>query len=249
MIDTIIHGDCLEVMPRIPAKSIDLVLCDLPYGVLNRRNKEAAWDCPLPLPQLWAEYERVAKDNAAIVLFAQGMFSASLMMSNPKLWRYNLIWKKGDGVSGFLNANRMPMRNHEDILVFYKKLPVYHPQMIRDGKQHHRGGNNGRSGTYGNFRRNADLVTDSVFPRSVLDFPKRYNSKSLHPTEKPVALCEWLIRTYTDEGATVLDNTCGSGTTCVAARNTNRHYIGIEKEERYYETARRRVQEAGQSLF
>lgn len=125
------HGDCLDLMKDIPDKSVDAIICDLPYGVLNRGNKNAKWDKMLPLDKLWVQYCRLIKDNGAIVLFAQGMFTAQLMRSNPKMWRYNLIWQKGGRCSGFLNAKRQPLREHEDICVFYKKQPTYNPQMVK----------------------------------------------------------------------------------------------------------------------
>ena len=126
---SLIHGDCLVEMKNIPDKSIDLVVCDLPYETLNKGNKSSQWDRALPMNELWKEYERVVKDNGAIILFAQGMFTARIMLSNEKMWRYNLVWKKGSRSTGFLNAKKMPLRNHEDICVFYKKLPTYNPQM------------------------------------------------------------------------------------------------------------------------
>ena len=136
----LIHGDCLVEMQHIPDKSIDMILCDLPYEVLNKSNKNAQWDRLLPFDKLWEQYERVIKDDGAIVLFSQGMFTAQLMMSNPKLWRYNLVWDKINRPTGFLNANRMPLRIHEDICVFYKDLPIYNPQFTTGNVNHKRGG-------------------------------------------------------------------------------------------------------------
>lgn len=135
----LIHGDCLEEMRNIPDGSVDCIICDLPYGVLNRSNRNAKWDCVIPFDRLWEQYERIIKDNGAIVLFAQGMFTARLMMSNPKLWRYNLIWDKINRPTGFLNANRCPLRIHEDILVFYKSQPTYNPQFTKGEHNHKRG--------------------------------------------------------------------------------------------------------------
>lgn len=139
-IDKIYNEDCLVGMRAIPDKSIDCIICDLPYGVLNRQNKSAQWDNIIPVEPLWEQYERVIKDNGAIVLFAQGMFTAQLMMSNPKLWRYNLIWDKINRSTGFLNANRCPLRTHEDIVVFYKSQPTYNPQFTFGQVNHKRGG-------------------------------------------------------------------------------------------------------------
>jgi len=130
-LNTIYNEDCMEGMKRIPDGSVDCIICDLPYGVLNRGNEHAQWDCPLPMDELWAEYKRVTKDNAAIILFAQGMFTADLMVSNRKMWRYNLVWRKGGRCSGFLNVKKMPLREHEDILIFYENLPTYNPQMVK----------------------------------------------------------------------------------------------------------------------
>lgn len=252
--DKLYHGDCLELMGGIADGSVDLILCDLPYGVLNKRNPAARWDCVLPFDKLWAHYERIIKPNGAIVLFAQGMFTARLMMSNSKLWKYNLVWKKGDGVTGFLNANRMPMRNHEDICVFYKKLPTYNPQFTKGETNHARGGaDNGYKATgnaqnrcYGGFKNTPTTFTTDKYPKSVINFEKC--RKFRHPNEKPVDLLRYLIRTYSNESDIVLDNTMGSGSTCVAAVLENRRYIGIEKMQEYYDIAVERVSEAKRDM-
>lgn len=239
------NGDCLEMMSGIADESVQQILADLPYGVLNRQNKAARWDCVLPFDELWRHYERIIKPNGAIVLFGQGMFTARLMMSNAKMWRYNLIWCKGSGVTGFLNANRQPMRNHEDICVFYKRQCKYNPQFIKDGRKHRRGGNNGNSYTYGNFHKLPEIETNTLYPRSVVSISNDTSTTARkHPTEKPVGLLSWLVRTYTDEGDLVLDNTMGSGSTCVACVREKRRYIGIEKEPKYYEIAVKRVRDA-----
>lgn len=245
LIDTIQLGDCLDIMPSIPDKSIDAIICDPPYSVLNKSNASAKWDSIIPFEPMWAQLERIIKDNGAIVLFGQGMFTARLMMSNPKLWRYNLIWKKGNRISGFLNANRMPMRNHEDICVFYKKLPTYNPQMEWGDKSHPRGGGNHKhtQRCYGGFK---DLPltepTNWKYPKSVLNFDRDYD-KILHPTQKPINLMSWLIRTYTNAGGVILDFCAGSGSTLVAAVRENRYFIGIEKEKEYYNIACKRVKD------
>lgn len=233
----------MEIMPvEVAGGSVDMVLCDLPYGVLNKSNPGAKWDCELSLEDLFDEYERIIKPRGVIILFGSGMFTAKLMMCRPRLWRYNLIWCKGDGVTGFLNANRMPLRNHEDVCVFYKNLPVYHPQFLKDGGKHSRGGNSGSNNINGRFHKaDKSWLSDSVYPRSVMNFRKPSTSSGIHPTAKPVELLSYLIRMYTDKGALVLDNTCGSGSTCVACVETERRFIGIEKDERFYETACRRV--------
>lgn len=243
----LIHGDCLVEMQRIPDKSVDMILCDLPYEVLNKGNKHAQWDRLLPFDQLWSHYERVIKDNGAIVLFAQGMFTAKLMMSNPKLWRYNLIWDKINRPTGFLNANRMPLRIHEDICVFYKSLPTYNPQFTIGEKSHSRGKcGNGIGGAknrcYGDFKQTEAILTNEKYPNSIIKIPKEH-SNFFHPTQKPVALLEYLIKTYTNEGEIVLDNCMGSGSTIIAALNTNRNAIGIELNQEYFNITQQRVKQ------
>lgn len=193
---TLYHGDCLELMGHIPDGSVDAVICDLPYNVLNKSNRNAQWDYIIPFEPLWEHYRRVCKDNAAIVLFAQGMFTAKLMMSNPDMWRYNLVWDKGERVSGFLNANRMPLRNHEDICVFYGKLPTYNPQFTKGNVNHKRGDKGSlRNSCYGKFKRTTTVITTEKYPKSILSFRKPFLQKN-HPTEKPVDLLRYLIRTY-----------------------------------------------------
>lgn len=253
----LIHGDCLVEMQKIPDKSIDMILCDLPYGVLHKNNPHTQWDRIIPFDKLWEQYERIIKDNGAIVLFAQGMFTAKLMMSNTKLWRYNLVWDK-QRTTGFLNANRMPLRCHEDICVFYKALPTYNPQYT-DGEPNHARGNGThkntnqcygaynqdyKGGCYGNkgVKRVPKTADDNKkFPRSIISIKKEHESTTVHPTQKSVELLEYLIRTFTNEGETVLDNTVGSGSTMVACINTNRNGIGIELNEDYFKIAQKRV--------
>lgn len=231
-------------MDRIPDGSIDMILCDLPYGVLNRKNKHAKWDNVIPFEPLWAQYKRVIKRNGAIVLFGQGMFTADLMVSQKDLWRYNLIWNKTDRPTGFLNAKKMPLREHEDIMVFYKDLPVYNPQMVKCAP-HQRNHSRGKEQTnrcYGDIKKFDEVITDEKYPRSIIRIPRE--EKTMHPTQKPVALCEWLIKTYSNVGDIVLDNCMGSGTTAVACINTNRHYIGFETSEEYCKIAEERVKDA-----
>ena len=227
------QGDCLELMQQIPNKSIDMILCDLPYG--TTKNK---WDNIIPLDALWEGYLRIIKDNGAIVLFADGIFTATLMMSNPKLWRYNLVWDKQRGCD-FLNANIKPLKSHEDICVFYKHKPTYNKQywystpykLIKNGSLSNNYGERGVAYTESaDGRRN---------PLSILSFPR--DGKKIHPTQKPVALLEYLIKTYTNEGDTVLDNCMGSGSTGVACINTNRNFIGMELDEKYFEIAKERL--------
>lgn len=238
----IFNMDCMEGMTSLESHSLDCIICDLPYGVLNKQNPHAKWDTELPLEELWAQYRRLIKPDGAIILFGQGMFTARLMLSNPKMWRYNLVWKKGTRVSGFLNANRMPLRNHEDIAIFYQKLPVYHPQMTIGEKNHGRntGGYQSNNKCYGEFRVVDTVFTNEKYPLSVIDIPKEHDT-FYHPTQKPVALLEYLIRTYTDEGDTVMDNCMGSGTTGVACMNTGRNFIGYEKEKKYFDISQERI--------
>lgn len=251
--DIVICGDCLVEMKAIPDKSVDMELCDLPYGVLNKNNKSAQWDSVIPFGLLWEQYNRIVKDRGVVALFGQGMFTALLMASNPKKWRYNLIWDK-KLKSGFLNANRQPLRQHEDIVVFAGAKPTYNPQMSKcePGKRNHSRGNlqsRKQNRCYGNFIETESVISDEKFPTSILTFAKEHiKGKSYHPTQKPVSLLEYLIRTYTNEGELVLDNTCGSGSTLVACVNTNRHYIGIEKEKEYYDIAVKRVSDAKRTL-
>lgn len=245
----LLHGDCLELMKDIPDKSVDAIICDLPYEVLNKGNKNAQWDKMLPLDKLWEQYCRIIKDNGAIILFGQGMFTAQLMMSNPKMWRYNLIWDK-IMPTGFLNSKRMPLRSHEDIIVFYKSLPTYNPQMTKcePHKRNHSKGNMlkpGKNQCYGHYVETPTIISDEKFPKSIITISKEHCvGKFYHPTQKPVALMEWLIKTYTNENELVLDNTMGSGTTGVACVNTNRRFIGMELDDKYYDIACGRVKKA-----
>lgn len=243
----LIHSDCLVEMQNIPDNSVDCILCDLPYGQLNKSNKHAVWDVVIPFKPLWEQYKRIIKDNGAIALFGQGMFTAQLMISNPKMWRYNLIWQKGGRCSGFLNAKKQPLREHEDICIFYKKQPTYNPQMVKcqPHQRNHSRGKQDKIQTnrcYGNFGKAEDVITDLKYPRSILNFKRPH--PQIHPTEKPVKLLEYLIKTYTNEEETVLDNCMGSGSCGVAAVNTGRKFIGIELDENYFNIAKQRIDEA-----
>ncbi|WP_270658192.1 DNA-methyltransferase [Parabacteroides merdae] len=244
-IDEIYNEDCLEGMKRIADRSVDAIVCDLPYGILNRRNWEARWDRPIPLAPLWEQYRRIIKPDSPVILFGQGMFTAKLLMSQPRLWRYNLVWYK-DRASGHLNANRMPLRKHEDILVFYEHLPVYHPQMIPcDKSQRNHGRRTSQTFTnrcYGSMRMTDVRIADDKYPTSVIQIAKEHKTGAFyHPTQKPVALVEYLIRTYTDEGDVVLDNCMGAGTTAIAAIRSGRHYIGFETDAGYCRIAGERI--------
>lgn len=230
------------LMDEIPDGFIDMILSDLPFGQ-TARNK---WDTVIPFDRLWRQYDRIVKKSGAIVLFANGMFTADLMKSKPKLWRYNLIWQKTQP-TGFLNAKRMPLRSHEDICVFYKRLPTYNPQKTKGHERKissakHKA-NSKKTTNYGEYGLSTYDSTER-YPRSVITFSKDSQKSALHPTQKPIALLEYLIRTYTNEGDIVLDNCMGSGSTCVAAINTNREYIGFELDRGYFEIAKSRIQEA-----
>jgi site-specific DNA-methyltransferase (adenine-specific) len=232
------QGDCLELMKDIPSKSIDLILCDLPYGTTANK-----WDAVIPFDKLWEQYKRIIKDNGAILLFSQMPFGANLIMSNPKMFRYEWIWLKPNSNAGFLNCKKMPMRRHENILVFYKHLPTYNPQMI-SGKPYtdERARGNGSI----NYNNNTDKIFSTVnegtrYPSDYIEIKTVPNGKNIHPTQKPVDLLEYLIKTYTNEGDTVLDNCMGSGSTGVACINTNRKFIGMELDEKYFEVAKERL--------
>lgn len=245
-LNKIYNEDCLVGMKKIPDASVDCIICDLPYGVLNKQSEAGGWDSIIPLEPLWKEYLRITKPNAAIVLFCQGMFTAQLMMSQPKLWKYNLIWSK-QRATGFLNANKMPLRSHEDIAVFYRKQPIYNPQMVKCAphqRNHDRG--NGphqrKMGCYGNHNEVPTNMGDEKFPRSVICFDKEHSADTFHPSQKPVALIRYLIRTYSNEGDTILDNCMGSGTTAIAAIREKRNFIGFELNKEYYDKACKRIQ-------
>ena len=238
-INKIYNMDCLEGMKYIEDKSIDMILCDLPYGTTACK-----WDSIIPLEKLWEQYERIIKDNGIILLFAQTPFDKVLGASNLKLLRYEWIWIKEQG-TGNLNANKMPLKQHENILVFYKKLPKYHPQMTQ-GKPYkitrEKNTNEifGKTGTKdGHVTKNEGLR----YPTSILNFNRELKNRH-HPTQKPVALCEYLINTYTNAGETVLDNCMGSGTTAIACINTGRNFIGFELDKHYCDIANERIRNA-----
>ena len=228
----LLQGDCLELMKDISDKSIDLILCDLPYGTTQNK-----WDTVIPFDKLWAQYNRIIKDNGAILLFSQMPFGANLIMSNPKMFRYEWVWEK-ENSTGFLNAKKMPLKKHENILVFYKHLPTYNPQM-REGFKPYTMESGKGSSNYGAY---SSIHTENVGTRYPIDIIKFNRDKEkLHPTQKPVALLEYLIKTYTNEGDTVLDNCMGSGSTGVACVNTNREFIGMELDEKYFNIAKERI--------
>ena len=230
------NGDCLELMKNIPDGSVDMILCDLPYG--TTRNK---WDCIIPFDSLWEHYKRIIKENGAIVLFGDGLFTAKMMMSNEKMWRYNLVWDKKRGCD-FLNANVKPLKSHEDIMVFYKKKPKYNKQFWYS-KPYKRTKNGTLSNNYGNRKEAYSESKDGKRnPLTILSFAR--DGDRTHDTQKPIKLLEWLIKTYTDENEVVLDNCMGVGSCGIACINTNRNFIGIELDKGYFNIAEKRINEA-----
>jgi len=251
-LNKIYNEDCLEGMKRIPDNSVDMVLCDLPYGTTACK-----WDTIIPFEPLWEQYKRIIKDNGAIVLTAAQPFTSALVMSNPKMFKYDWTWQKPKG-TGHLNAKKQPMRDKEDVLVFYKKQVNYNPQFTSGNP--YKAGKSGKKEkvfekghtTYGKFKKSADIDSENTgtrYPKQVIKFGV-VERGTLHPTQKPVALFEYLIKTYTNESETVLDNCMGSGTTAIAALNTGRNFIGFELDETYYNLANKRIedrlQEAGE---
>lgn len=238
----LLKGDCLELMKDIPDGSVDMILCDLPYG--TTRNK---WDTVIPFDKLWKQYKRIIKEHGAILLFGQELFMAKLILSNERFFRYTLIWDKVL-TTGHLNANRMPLRSHEAIAVFYKHLPTYNPQKTLGNPNHGAGSSIGNlpkiNNNYGKYNIKDSDKTGMKFPKSIITFKKTHPSVSVHPTQKPVALLEYLIKTYTNENETVLDNTMGSGSTGVACVNTGRNFIGMELDCNYFKIAEERINES-----
>ena len=231
----LIHADCLDALAMIPDKSVDMVLCDLPYGTTACK-----WDSVIPFAPLWAEYRRITKRNAAIVLTASQPFTTALISSNLKDFRYCWVWDKTKG-GNFALAKKQPMKSHEDVCVFYGGQPIYNPQMEVRGRVRKKGG--------GTASDNFGIVptvsyNNTYYPKSIVQFSTGSRVDHYHPTQKPVPLMEYLIRTYTNEGDTVLDNTMGSGTTGVACENTCRRFIGIERDPTYFDVAVCRVSDA-----
>ena len=244
--DSIVNADCLEAMKFIPDKSIDCIICDLPYGVTALK-----WDLVIPFDLLWEQYKRIIKPNGAIVLFSSQPFTSALVMSNPKWFKYEWIWEKSNG-SNFASVNRMPFKVHENILVFYNKQPNYNPQKtfnISNRVKAVKHSKSDKMGVYGSIKRNElDQYDKTRYPRSVQkikhegrnnQFTDKYN---FHPTQKSCAVYEYLIKTYTLENELILDNTAGSGTLAIAAMNTNRRYICIEKDPDYFEVMLNRIE-------
>lgn len=230
------NDDCLNAMKNIPDKSIDMILCDLPYG--TTKNK---WDSIIPLDKLWEQYKRIIKENGAIVLFSQMPFTVKLIESNYKEFKYEWIWEKEQG-TGHLNAKKMPLKIHENILVFYKKLPMYNPQWeygkpyIATYSTH--------SSNYGKQKDHITTISDGRrYPKDIIKIKRKSTDKHLHPTQKPVDLLKYLISTYTKEEEMVLDNCMGSGSTGVACKELNRNFIGIELNKDYFKIAKERIGE------
>jgi site-specific DNA-methyltransferase (adenine-specific) len=231
LINQIFCDDCFNIFPKIEDRSVDFILCDLPYGITNNK-----WDTPLNLNKLWSEYFRIIKDNGCIALNATGGFAARLIMSNIDGYKYEWVWKKSQG-TGHLNAKKQPLRNHEQVLIFYRDQPTYNPQKTI-GKPYKCKSGRGSN----NYNKQESVITENNgerYPLSIIDID--YDKQKLHPTQKPVALCEYLIRTYTNENDVVLDNCMGVGSTIIAAKNTNRRYIGVENNREYYDIATTRL--------
>ena len=234
-LNKIYNEDCLEGMKRIPDGSVDMILCDLPYG--TTRNE---WDSIIPLNNLWEQYNRVIKETGAIVLTAQTPFDKLLGVSNIDNLRYEWIWDK-KLASGHLNAKRAPMKRHENVLVFYKKMPTYNPAMSF-GLPYDKGITKTFSENYGEQKGVRVVNTDgSRYPTTIIEESNANRNDRIHPTQKPVALFEYLIKTYTNKGETVLDNCMGSGTTAIACMNTERNFIGFELDETYYNKSLERI--------
>jgi site-specific DNA-methyltransferase (adenine-specific) len=227
------QGDCLDVMKTLPDKSVDMILCDLPYG--TTKNK---WDSIIPLDKLWEQYNRIIKDNGAIALFGSQPFTTNLNFSNIKNYRYEWVWLKNNS-TGFQLANKRPLKKHELISVFYKKQPTYKPQGLKPYGKINKRGSMGEN--WDEMRSNEYIQQWTNYPTQILEFG--YDKEKLHPTQKPVELLEYLIKTYTNENDTVLDNCMGSGSTGVACVNTNRNFIGIELDKEYFEIAKERINE------
>lgn len=251
------RGDCLEIMKDIPDKSIDMILCDLPYGITQNK-----WDLEINPIELWNDYRRIITDSGAIVLFGRQPFTSKLIIDNLDIFKYSMVWRK-NLKTGNLNARKRPMGSYEDIVVFYKNQPIYNPERIPRTFQIPSGNKkNSKTTNYGRQREDyIDRQSDWLMPDDVIDYEDAYNLDAidldgemlyvkcvhnsigkLHPTQKPVELLEYLIRIYTNEGMTVLDNCMGSGTTGVACKNLNRNFIGLELDEKYFEIATERIE-------
>ena len=233
------NGDCLELMNNIPDKSIDMILCDLPYGTTKCK-----WDIVIPFDKLWEQYNRIIKDKGAILLFGSEPFSSKLRISNLRMYKYDWIWKKTKA-QGFLNSKKMPLKDYENICVFYKRLPVYNPQGIIYGNfQNDRKSKYSKGEDIYGKEKEFGISHMSNFPKQIIEFSNPSGKGQLHPTQKPVDLLEYLIKTYTQDGEVILDNCMGSGSTGVACKNLNRNFIGIELDENYFNIAKERIDKA-----
>ncbi|MBR1805806.1 MAG: site-specific DNA-methyltransferase [Selenomonadaceae bacterium] len=250
----IFNEDCISGMKKLDDGSVDAIICDPPF-----QTTDASWDIRLPIEEMWAEFNRVTKQNAAIVLFSQLPFAVDLINANRKMFRYEWIWTKSKAV-GFLNANRMPMRAHENILVFYRKLPTYNPQ-FRTGKPYVRIQDEEPRTRESVYQGRGSSITindgNHYYPRDVLEYSQPTTNNKMeprfHPTQKPVDLMEFLVRTYTNEGELVLDSTMGSGSTGVACMKSRRRFVGFELNKKFYDVSRQRLERAinerDQNLF
>jgi len=238
------HGDCLEVLPTFPPASVEAIITDLPYGTTA-----CEWDSIIPLDEMWKQVKRVLKVNGVFITTSAQPFTSVLVMSNLSWFRYDIDWDK-KVKTGHLNAKVMPLRRHETILIF-SPVPngqyTYNPQMVK-GEFRQKGGTGKNGGVYGKHEVSVKF-NDTYYPSSILEISKGSQFEKEHPTQKPVNLFEYIINTYTNEGDTVLDFCFGSGTTGVAAKRTNRKFIGIEKEQKYFEIGKRRIAQAPQPLF
>ena len=241
-LNKIYNEDCLEGMKRIPDSSVDMILCDLPYGTTACK-----WDEVIPFDLLWEQYKRIIKDNGAIVLTASQPFTTKLIASNYEMFRYSWVWEKSYS-TGFMNANKMPLKNIEDVTVFYKRLPTYNPQGIIEVNKKQVRKKDKKTTIYNDMG-----LKEGSYTQKYTNYPKQIiktttKEKTIHPTQKPVPLFEYLIKTYTNEGETVLDNCMGSGTTAIACLNTNRNFIGFELDGGYFDMATKRIEEHEQQL-
>jgi len=235
----LMHGDCLELMKEIPDKSVDMCLTDPPYGVTG--NSVCKWDSVIPVEPMWVELKRIVKENGVICLFGVEPFSSHLRLSNLKMYKYDWIWNKVNKFTGFLNAKKRPMTDHEIISIFYSKQCLYNPQKREGGYVTRKYGTKNKSVYNSPTSINRGEKVNGLYPKKILDIPSYFTGKTIHPTQKPVALLEYLIKTYTNENEIVLDFTMGSGSTGVACKNLNRKFVGIEKEEKYFDIAKQRI--------
>jgi site-specific DNA-methyltransferase (adenine-specific) len=247
MINSITLGDCLELMPSIKTESVDMILCDLPYGTTACK-----WDTIIPFDKLWEQYERIIKPNGAIVLMCGEPFTSQLINSNLPMFRYKWIWDK-KFAGNFVTANKRPLNTFEEIVVFYNNQPTYNPQKtkrekpITSGKRCHP---RNRTGTEENVTYQAEKKTyNDKHPTTIISIPRKIGKGTSHPTEKPTELMEYLVKTYTNEGDLVMDNCIGSGSTIIACLNTKRNFIGMEKESKYFEIAEKRIMEHKPNLL